>query len=232
MTVEDEVEDAISSLVVKYWEEQQSPYLLSEIGTFTRREFPNFHLPSGFGMKEFCKNISTLQMVVHPRVPQKIGLIPATQAVPEDIATLFDATKPSTRSPVFVDSFWRAFIDPLKVKRFVCLDVDGGFQVVESESKPQSGVCHEIMAADISASATDAPISEKARLTAERIETWIGRNGLDSSVFERSRSSFLRERRSGGALIAFIDAVGVLSIDDQKRMSIPLDILVKLSEAR
>ena len=228
----EDVEEFISSLVLANWEERKAPYLLSAIGLKARRQFPDFRPPKGDGIREFCRGISTVQIVTHPTIPQKIGLIPATAQVPADVSALFehhDAQQPAT---VYEDHFWKAFIGQPLSKRFVCLTNEGGFNVVESGTKPDAPECFEITPTDITTAALDTPTADKAKITADRIDLWIKRNSLDRSVFEKRRVREASRRHSNTALDRFIETVRILQIEDQKRISIPFDLIVKLNDLR
>lgn len=171
----EDVEEFISSLVLSYWEERKAPYLLSAIGLKARRQFPDFRPPRGDGIREFCRGISTVQIVTHPTIPQKIGLIPATIQVPADVSSLFEHDDTQKPSIVYEDHFWRAFIDRSVSKRFVCLKNDGGFDVVESDTKPDFPDCFEITPTDLTAAAPDTPAAERQRLPL--IESTLGLSG-------------------------------------------------------
>jgi hypothetical protein len=228
----EDVEEFISSLVLSYWGERKVPCLLSAIGLKARRQFPDFRPPKGDGILEFCRGISTVQIVIHPTIPQKIGLIPATVQVPADVSALFEHNDTQQPDIVYEDHFWRAFIGRPVSKRFVCLKNDGGFGVVESDKKPDLLECFEITPADLTTAAPDTPTADKAKITADRIDVWIKRNNLDRSIFEKRRVRDASRRHSNTALDRFIETVRILQVEDQKRISIPFDLIVKLKDSR
>lgn len=226
------VQEFISSLVLSYWEERKSPLLLSAIGLRARRQFPDFRLPKGDGIRDFCRGISTVQIVTHPTIPQKIGLIPATIQVPADVSILFGHSVDQQVSVVYQDNFWKAFIEKPVSKRFVCLTNEGGFNIIESDTMPGVLECFEITADDITSATPGTPIADKARITAGQIDDWIKRNGLERSIFEKRRVKESIRRHVDTALDRFIEAVRILQIEDQKRISIPVDLIVKLNDSR
>jgi hypothetical protein len=228
----EDVEQFISSLVLSHWEEHNTPYLLSAIGLKARRQFPDFRPPQGDGMREFCRSISTVQIVTHPTIPQKIGLIPATVQVPADVSALFQHDKAPRASIVYDDRFWKAFIGQPASKRFVCLTSEGGFDVIEGGSSPNALECFEITPNDITVTAPDTSTADKAKITAERIADWIRRNKLDSSSFEKRRDRDYSRRHSNTALDRLIETIRILQIEDQKRISLPFDVIVKLNDSR
>lgn len=228
----EDVQEFISSLVLSYWNERKKPYLLSAIGLSARRRFPDFRTPKGNGIQEFCRGIPTVQIVTHPTIPQKIGLVPATVQVPADVSTLFEHDDAQQPGVVYEDHFWKAFIGQPISSRFICLTNEGGFNVIESDTKPDAPECFEITATDIATTKSDAPIADKAKNTADRIDVWIKRNNLDRSLFEKRRAREFNRRHADTALDRFIEAVRILQIEDQKRISIPVDLIIKLSSSR
>jgi len=154
--------------------------------------------------------------------------------IPNNVTDLF-FTKSSKelveRRPIYKNEFWRAFITPIDDQRYIIINADETFIVSSEKLQSDSNQAYEIKKGDLPIFPVGSAIPAKAEETHKSIESWITRNGLEKEIFlKHSRPSM--KRSAENRLMSLSEVFGDLSIEDQSRISIPLDILLKLISKR
>lgn len=223
------IEAFIIKTVESYWNDHQRAYLLSSLGTLLKREFDDTAIFFPKGVKDFLREWPLVQLVQHPEINEKTGLIPANVPVPKDIPALFIKGKfvsPKELHVSYVQHFWNAFFQPLEKARYVSVAKDGSFDITENEpdSEKQN---YEITAADIVPDDPSIPMQDKVSATRDKIKSWLSRNSLDATQFARNISR-KGERLPTNNMEMLKQVFSKLSQHDQSRISIPVDIILKL----
>jgi len=222
----------IEDFVGKHWGNHESVCYLSSLGVHVKREVPESRSVLSEGLREFLRQNPIVQVVQFPGVKQKIGAVPLSVRLPEDIRELFEkkdsafALKSETS---YIQEFWDAFIRPIDAEpRFVCIDTDGDVQIGEGMTDATYINCYEVLKQDLTTKVSGGSIADRVAATHSAIDAWLTKHSLDPKVFflENTRR---RDVRKGDRLSAFLDAFDGLSHEDLARIEIPLDILIKLN---
>jgi hypothetical protein len=115
----DRIRQRIAELVEQNWEATNHPLLLSVLGARLRREFPDSPELLKNSLKSLLTAWPVAQLVTHPTIPEKTGLVPLGVAIPENTAELFRPKQSHLTHPIYFRPFWRAFHTPLIARRFV-----------------------------------------------------------------------------------------------------------------
>jgi hypothetical protein len=224
--VNEKLRSFIQNTVSLYWEKNKSAYLLSALGVHLRRELPAESGTLEKGLRRFLLDWPIVQIVDHPIVKEKIGVVPLYVRLPDNTADIFPETSSvSAIAPRFrfLPEFWRAFHTPIDGRRYVVLPV-GNDPVRIIETQNGSGIAgKEILSRDLAEWTDITPHSERIKLISEKIQSWLDRNGLDKSTFVATPTR---------TQVSFALALESLSADDQARISIPLDIVMKIFHER
>ncbi|MFZ4689066.1 MAG: hypothetical protein ACOYLS_07500 [Polymorphobacter sp.] len=229
---ENSVHDFIVGAVQSAWDDSQGgPHkamLLSALGTKLKNEFGDYSADFPKGIKEFLRTWPLVQMVQHPDIKEKIGLIPAGEPLPKDLSSLFPKAgeRHSSSMPISYDQdFWNAFFKPIQSTRYVVIGDNQPLQILNDAAEAPPGA-YEITKSDILTPDQTMPIAEKVVATGERINKWLEKNSLDASQFFRkqvSRTIFPQDR-----LTSLKYAFENISDEDRSRVYIPLDIILKI----
>lgn len=231
--IESKIKELIEKFVSSHWERNQSVCYLSTIGLYLNAEIPGCRVAFPMGLREFLRQNPVVQVVEFPGVEQKIGAVPLSVTLPDDVRELFSRrSQPSVlkrQRPAYVQEFWDAFFRPIEGhSRYVVLEEAGRVTVSDELPDEESGVAYEITRQDLTDSLPNEPIASKVEATHSAIDSWLEKQSLEPRVFARSR----RQRRDivvGSRLASLIGAFHGLPDEDLARMSIPLDILIKLN---
>jgi hypothetical protein len=234
-TLDDRVRAWIIKTTKEYWDARKSAFLLSELGGRLKRELPDSaNLPAG--LRRFLELRPIVQIVAHPEVAEKIGVVPLDVAVPRDIKELFPVSRQPRDSATFYPEFWRAFFLPFGAKkRFVVMPsaTQPRVRVADTDVIPAGETAYEILPSDLATPPIDAPASDKAKATFAKIRAWLERNGLPEEPFvlhpaEKPTRPFpTQDTRS-----SWSSALAHLDYSDQSRIFIPLDVVIKLLEGK
>jgi hypothetical protein len=229
---ENPMHEFIVGAVQSAWDDPQGgPHkamLLSALGTKLKNEFGDYSADFPKGIKEFLRTWPLVQMVQHPNIKEKIGLIPAGKPLPKDLASLFPKAgeRHGSSVPISYDQdFWNAFFKPIQSTRYVVLGDNQPLQILNDAAEAPPGA-YEITKSDILAPDHTMPIAEKVVATGERINKWLEKNSLDASQFFRrhvARTIFPQDR-----LTSLKYAFENISDEDRSRIYIPLDIMLKI----
>lgn len=231
-SLENPVHDFIVRAVRSAWgDTNDGPHkviLLSTLGTKLKNEFGDYSADFPNGIKEFLRTWPLVQMVQHPEISEKIGLIPAGEPLPKDIASLFQKAGEThaTNFPISYDQdFWNAFFKPIQSTRHVVIGGNGQFQILDDTAQVPQGA-YEITKSDILAPDQSMSMAEKVAGTRNRINDWLAKNSLDSSQFLRKH--FTKTVVTQDRLISLKHAFEKVSDEDRARILIPLDIILKI----
>ena len=233
--IESKIKELIEKFVSNHWETKQSVCYLSAIGLYLNAEIPDFRVAFPMGLREFLRQNPVVQVVQFPGVEQKIGAVPMSVTLPDDVGGLFAArSQPSVlkrQRPAYVQDFWDAFCRPIEGhSRYVVIDEEAGRVTVRDELPDEDSgfFVYEITRQDLSDSLPNESIASKVEATHSAIDSWLEKQSLEPRAFARPR----RQRRDivvGSRLVSLIGAFDGLPDEDLARMSIPLDILIKLN---
>ena len=239
--IEWKIEKTIEEFVGEHWASTQSVCYLSSIGIYLNVAVPGSRTVLSKGLREFLRQNPVVQVVQFPGVEQKIGAVPLSVSIPDDIKELFSPHKqssfPQTRN-VYVQHFWDAFIRPIEgIPRYVVVDESEGVTIREAAKAGEGGEggeggeAYEITPQDLTTRLPDGPIADKVNATHAAISNWLEKHSLDPGPFLRPRRQ-KQDVTDDGRLVRFISAFDEFSHEDLSRISIPLDILVKLNSKK
>jgi hypothetical protein len=220
------VQDAVDD----HWKRTGTALLLTTLGQEVKAELPHAGPLLVDGLKRFLERNAVVQLVEHPSTPVKVGAVPLHVAIPSDASRLFGRSA-SRNPPHLARSFWRAFHTPISGRRVVVMTPQRDrFIRVEDigahDPVPDSAV--EIPPSDLSLDDTK-PMPEKVASNWAKIRGWIARNGLALSAFEEAGSVPPRSSHSSPSLI---EAFERLDPQDQARIFVPLDLVMKILSGR
>ncbi|UFX45235.1 hypothetical protein HAP47_0000390 [Bradyrhizobium sp. 41S5] len=228
---EAQVNAFIEKCVQENWRERSQALLLSYLGMNLKNVFPESDKILGRSLRRYIETWPIVTMVVHPTQREKIGLIPLGVPVPSDVSSLFAEKKdsaPRVRADhtIYRQDFWNLFLTQLNARKFVVVTGDQNFLIAESlPQNPVEGTSYEVIPDDVVVTAPNTPTYERAKLARDKIDAWLLRNRLDKRIFEAHRTPLRHPDEFVGNPL---DAFSSLDPVDQARISIPLDIVLKL----
>ena len=221
----------IQDYVDEHWASTQSACYFSSIGVHLSRTAPESRIVLANGLSDFLRQNPVVRVVQFPGVAQKIAAVPLSVALPEDVKALFLSSKSTTANSnrnVYVQEFWDAFIHPIEGSvRSILIDDANRITVHDGPMQHDSGVVYRIEPQDLTPNIPTSSITDKVIATHSVIDTWLQKHSLDPAMFLRAR---VRRRYFpiDNKLVQLLNAIDGLSSDDLARISLPLDILVKL----
>ncbi|GEM_PF-1338357 len=227
--------DFIEKFVRDHWEQQKTVCYLSSLGVNLKREVPSSLSVLAEGLTEFLRQNPVVQVVQFPGIYQKIGAVPLSVDLPEDLRELFSKSTQSADAqakPSYTQEFWDGFIKPIgKEPRFVCVGEGGLISIRDGEKGEETGIYYEIREEDLTKSTGFGSISDRVLATHEAINTWLKKHKLDAKVFAPTTS---RKHQLGkyDRLSIFLSAFDGLPAEDLARIEIPLDVLLKLNSKK
>ena len=212
----------ISELVEEHWHEHSRPLLLSQLGSADQGDVGKSAKQLSPNLAAFIRGyVSGVRIVSGSTVPPIFAALPANIGQEVDVDDLL-AEKRRERSSVrvrrFLPAFWAAFRVPLdeSKRRFVSTRAPVRFQD-ESDEVGRSGFV-EVQRQHITTGDADDAVVQ------QQISEWLQRNELNDEAFlvaSRSGTDLPHDDLLGRLLVS-------LEPDDLKRMSIPLDVVLKL----
>lgn len=228
--MQEQIQKFIIDLVQERWEKTQKALLLSDLGFALKKTFGDARDVVPRGIKEYLREWPIVQKIEYPGISEKIGLIPNEVSIPDDVTSLFftkTGREPVEKRPIYKNEFWRAFITPIEDRRYIIIDADETFIVSSEKIANDLNQAYEIKKSDLPSFPEGTSIPLKAEETYKSIAAWIARNNLGAEIFlKHSRPSI--KRSAENRLLSLSEVFGDLSIEDQARINIPLDILLKL----
>ena len=228
---ESKIKQLVEEFVQENWSNTQTVCYLSSIGIYLNRTAPDSRQFLSRGLREFLRQNHVVQVVQYPGVEQKIGAVPLSVPLPDDVTELFSSNKSTLglRSRnVYLRDFWEAFVRPIEgAPRHILIDEANGIAVLDGSVNDDTSRAYEVLKEDVTPSLPDGSIAEKVSATHLAIETWLNKHSLKPELFVRPKV-----RRAavttGSRLEKLLSAFDGLPSDDLARVNVPLDILVKL----
>jgi hypothetical protein len=236
-TQKEELVKWLQSTVEKKWLDTGKAYLLSQLGLEASRTFPSLKDLMPDGIKRFIGDNSVARIVTHSAISQKVGAIPNSAVEQADPDSLFarSLSTPHINRQRYNSQFWRSFHTPLSDRRFVIITAanEPKVRIVERTESPAEGQSFEILSTDIVSNGAGMPLDERVKAVQEKINSWIDRHNIDSQLLYEEEPN---ELRPIGQLRSIIRSqkfpIDALSHTDQSRIMIPLDIVIKLLDAK
>ncbi len=230
--IEFRIREEVEKFVADHWAANQTVCYLSSIGVHLNHMVPNSRVVLGNGLKEFLRQNVVVQVVEFPGIEQKVGAVPLSVSLPDDITQLFSRhgeTSSARNRNLYLEDFWDAFIRPIEgLSRFVLVDETGGVKICDASPDAEDRNAYEIAHQDLTTTLASESIAEKVNATHRAIDQWLNKHSLERRVFlqpARQKQCVTR----GSRLSLFIRAFDGLPHEDLSRIKVPLDILVKLN---
>ena len=233
--IESKIEKTIEEFVGEHWATTQTVCYLSSIGIYLNVTVPGSRAALSKGLREFLRQNPVVQVVQFPGVEQKIGAVPLSVSLPNDIKELFSSQKqtsfPQSRN-VYAQDFWDAFIRRIEeLPRYVVVDESEGVSIREALAAGESGEAYEITPQDLTTRLPDGSIADKVSATHAAISNWLEKHSLEPGPFLRQRRQ-KQDVTDDSRLGRLIRAFDGLPREELSRISIPLDILIKLNSKK
>ncbi len=232
--LESSIKHEIERYVGKHWNSVGTACYLSAIGSYIRQEVPDSRSVLKEGLREFLRQSPVVRVVQYPGISEKIGAIPLTVELPDDIAKLFEEVEPTVKPihyPMYRQEFWDAFIRPIiKGRRVVIVSADNLVTVSDGTVDETEGAAYEISSDDLVGSIRGS-IRDKVLATHEAIESWLTTQKIDRTPFLQTSYQQL-DNRAGKRIAQFLKSFDGLSSEDMARIQVPLDILQKLAKLK
>ena len=228
VTISEQPEDLDSQiirLVREWWDEHQTPLLLSRLGNQDNGEIARQAKEQAGSLGAYLhRRLSEhVQIIQHSTKSPLIGALPADVdiSVTGDVDVLLDQTRSQTpqTNQRFHPAFWAAFRKPLiePKRRYMSVHTPLQFQDVLPDNRPDGFV--EVDRKYVVG--TEAEVTE----VQQTIQRWLADNGFESTEFLTTRPAAIAQLPSDDLLGRLLLA---LESDDLKRFSMPLDIVDKL----
>ena len=233
--IESTIKKVIEEFVADHWAKTQSACYLSSIGIYLNHMAPESRVALSSGLREFLRQNPVVEVVQFPEVEQKIGAVPLSASLPDDVRELFARQKLTIFSQnrnIYLKDFWDAFIRPIEeFPRYVLVDETNGVTVRDGSSDGEIHKVYEIRPQDLTTSHPNGSIADKVNATHSAIDEWLKQHSLDPNVFLRARRR-KQDFAIGDHLVKFFSSFDSLSYEDLARIKIPLDILFKLNSKK
>ena len=235
MVDREDAESTIKKLIEEYvddqWKSTESVCYLSSLGVRLNQTALENRDVLSKGLREFLRQNPVVRVVQFPSVAEKVGAIPLSVPLPEDVRELFTINKSSfglQNRNVYVQEFWEAFIRPIEGhSRYIVVNEPGSMAISEAPPDDETKMVYEITEQDLTNGIPGESILEKVNATHSAIDTWLKKNSLNHGIFLRPRGgkkNFSVDNR----LAIFLRAFDGLSSEDLARVHLPLDIVLKL----
>ena len=213
----------ISELVEEHWHEHNRPLLLSQLGTADQGDVGKSAKQLAPNLAGFIRgHVAGVRIVSGSTVPPIFAVLPANIGQEVDVDDLL-AEKRRERASVrvrrFLPAFWAAFRVPLdeSKRRFVSIRAPARFQDAPLDETDRSSFV-EVQRQYITTGDADDTVVQ------QRISEWLQRHELDDGPFlvaNRPATDLPHDDLLGRLLVS-------LEPEELKRMSIPLDVVLKL----
>ena len=221
-----DLDSRILRLVHEYWEEHQTPLLLSQLGGRDGGDIAKLAKQRADTLAAYLRDrlSDRVRVIQHSAIQAVIGAIPAevdTGTNGDSIDALLDRTRDHTvrTIPRFHSAFWTAFKMPLEEsrRRYLSVRAPIRFQDVASEHQPDDFV--EIERKYIAS--LDAEAVEVHKMA----QDWLSDNRMEATPFlwqSKTETTHLPPNDLLGRLLLALEP------DELGRVSMPLDIVSKL----
>ena len=222
---QDDLNDRIVELVDQHWEEHEMPLLLSRLGGHDRGEIARLARQRANSLGAYLRQelADRVRLIQHSERPVLIGVLPMDAKVEDDVDGWLESAqgKSAGGAPRYHPAFWAAFRKPLDEmkSRYISVSPPIRFQDTFPEDRPEGFV--EIAPEYIADSEMDASA------VLENAQDWLEDNELQTTAFlASSPSSSPSYSHQGGDLLERL--ARALDRNELKRVSLPLDIVMKL----
>lgn len=220
-----ELDQRIIDLVQQSWDEHQTPLLLSRLGAQDGGEIARLAKQEAFSLAGYLRDRlgEDVRVIQHSTKPVVVGAVPAdVQGEPADFDAWLERTHGQSigMPPRFHPAFWAAFRVPLEEskRRYMSLVPPLRFIDAFPEERPEGDNYAEIEWEYIDSDVEPSEVQQN-------VDDWLEANGLEPQPF-------LAANKPGGGRSSSDDLLGrlisALSVEDQKRVSLPLDIVARL----
>lgn len=220
-----ELDQRIISLVQQSWADHQVPLLLSRLGAQDGGEIARLAKQESFSLAGYLRDrlADDVRVIQHSSKPVVVGAVPAdVDGEPGDFDAWLERTHGQSvgMPPRFHPAFWAAFRVPLdeNKRRYMSLVPPLRFVDAYPEDRPEGDNYAEIEWEYVDSDVEPSEVQQN-------VDDWLEANGLDAIPF-------LASNKPSGARSSSDDLLGrllaVLDPEDQKRVSLPLDIVAKL----
>ena len=219
------LDSRIVDLVRKCWEEHRIPLLLSRLGGEDDGLIGRLAKQEAGSLGAYLRRrlAARVRVIHHSAKPTVVGAIPADAEIPEnaDFDMLLDQTQGRAveAAPRYHPALWSAFRKPLdeSSRRYMSVQPPPRFQDALPEDRPDGFV--EITREYI------VGLDVEERKVHQRIQDWLAANGLDPESFSLKNKATVSRLPSDDLLGRLLLA---LEPDELKRISMPLDVVLKL----
>ena len=220
-----DLDQRIVSLVQQSWEDHQVPLLLSRLGAQDGGEIARLAKQESFSLAGYLRDrlADDVRVIQHSSKPVVVGAVPAgVEGEPGDFDAWLERTHGQSLGvpPRFHPAFWAAFRVPLdeNKRRYMSLVPPLRFVDAYPEDRPEGDNYAEIEWEYIDSNVEPSEVQQN-------VDDWLEANGLDAVPF-------LASNKPSGSRSSSDDLLGrllaALDPEDQKRVSLPLDIVAKL----
>ena len=220
-----DLDSRIVDLVRECWEKHRRPLLLSRLGNGDDGWIGRFAKQEAGSLGAYLRHqlAAQVRVIHHSANPTVAGAIPADAEIP--VHTDFDMLLDQTRgraveaTPRYHPAIWAAFRKPLDESsgRYMSVQPPPRFQDASPEDRPDGFV--EVTREYI------VGLEVEERKVHQRIQDWLAANGLDSEPFLAKNMVSVARLPSDDLLGRLLLA---LESDELERISMPLDIVLKL----
>lgn len=222
---------AVAKLVSDNFTRTGRGLLLARLGTALRYE--NVSVDAVLNGRKLASVLresltDVVTVVSSPAHPQLIGAFPVGKAPTDVSADSFDTSQILTRPALNVrrydPRFWAAFTKPIAEgkKRVVSLDPIG-FTDIDEASEADSGGFD--LAASYICARNGITKADYEQAVIESLEQWLTENNVEFHQVEQGASSRKQEIKDRNILEQMLR---LLSEEQQRRISLPLDVIAKL----
>jgi hypothetical protein len=226
--------DALSKLVEDEWNEHGYALLLSRVPALLGAQgFETETILQGRKLRPFLEAETAGRFRVIRSDPNSIiwGLVPATAEVSEPFARYFRRSS-GPKPPRFAPSAWKAFTLPIPEgkRRWIFDEPSIHFRDEDSDVHPEGG--HEIERRFIVSAGEEPEEGDVYRAAVvASIGSWGSETGVDPTRFALGRKKkplAKPEQVRRSEITAFDQLVALLQPGELSRISLPLDIVVRL----
>ena len=220
-----ELDQRIIDLVQQSWEEHQVPLLLSRLGAQDGGEIARVAKQEAISLAGYLRErlADEVRVIQHSTKPVVVGALPAdVDGESTDFDALLERTHGQTLGmpPRFHPAFWAAFRVPLDEdkRRYMSLVPPLRFTDAYPEDRPDGDNHAEVGWEYVNSDAEPSAVQRN-------VDEWLEENGLDAAPF-LAASKPSNPRSSPEDLLGRL--LAALPVEDQRRISLPLDIVAKL----
>lgn len=236
--LEEKTKNFIVDTVQEYWKQHEKVCMLSTLGFNLKESIPDSKRILGEGLSDYLRQNSLVHVVQFPNINQKIGAVPLSIKVPDDPTSLFKSQTnmvSAPNRPIYMQEFWNSFIRRIEDGQVRCITLDADrilhIRDVEQDEFTEGTDSYLVEAKDLSPIVPGKTDAEKASATHNQITNWITSKALSHEMFVK-KIDYINPKRRDYKIALLLGAFEGLPDADLARISIPLDILSKLTSSK